>query len=700
MYSIEKFQLSFRKEVQMKYFSIITILLLIFGGCNSSNDAGNTQSVNSSLVFQWDQIGPESGFVSSIKFHPTIDCLVWASGDDMSGLYKSVNCGNSWELIQTPKNFSAYSITFDPANPNIIYAPSHFGFGLLKSVDGGITWSLNQAGLPLSVNNRRAFQLAIHPSVTSNLILAVQDGLYRSTNSGLNFTKLPISWGTSFMAAVYTNTGRLVAGAINGVFKYSDDNGSTWVDLFTASLPIVQMKMSNSALYIAYADGTLQYLDLPNFSTGGNLNLGSSGITTDALVDLEVVSGASRSTDTLYLGTSKKSSVSTTRWGLFKSTNGGSTWTQLTNNLNNVSIFRTAVDPNNPNRLLVASSSAAGVFKSSDGGSTFTKSSTGIKALTSLAFAQNPLNPNELALSSSVGLGMSTSFSSLDGGLTWSQVSEFLGSDGVLNINFDPIVAGRVLVGSFNSGVHLSTNGFAGPYTRVINSALKISKIVRDHKNSNIIYALATEGSPSGDIRTYYSNNNGSSFNIRNSLYASDLEPHPTVANVAIATSILDAFVTSDGFLSMHSVGLGSQATAQGALSAVGFNPNDGSEVWVGGKSGGLYKTKNFNSSGTGIVWQTVSSPAVRAMISKILIKNEFGKKVIYISSFGGDIYWDMSGALGLWRSEDDGITWEEVSKSLFSCTSFWSFEGVIGATNEYWGQMWGGGLYKLKVSK
>lgn len=686
--------------------ALLSLLFLASFGCSSASNESPyvpppTDPQTSGSSGQWTHVGPETGFVPSVRFHPTENCVVWASGDDMSGLYKSTDCGVNWVRASTPPNMSSYYLTFNPSDPRKMYAINFFGLGILKSTDSGTNWALSQSGLPSAKNNRRAFQVAIHPSSSSTIIVATQAGLFRSLDDGVNFTNLNISWGTAFQAVVFSPSGRLFAGDIAGVFKYSDDNGSTWIDMLTASLPVSEMHVSSNALYILYVDGTLQYLDLPNMATGGFLNIGSTGITTDALVTLTVVSGASQNTDTLYLGTSKKASLPSDRWGLFKSINGGSTWNHLMNNLSDISIFRIAVNPNDPNLLLVSSSSSGGIFRSTDGGATFTHSSKGLQAVAALGFAQNPHNPDELVLSSSVGYGMGQTYRSTNLGTTWTILPEINGADGSLSWNFDPAQNGVVLAGMIGTGVYRSTTGVTGSFSRVVSTNVKIPKIVRDQINSNIVYALATEGAqgtPTTDIRVYYSSNGGSSFNIRSSLYAADLATHPSNTNEAIAASVNDAFVSSDGFATQYSAQASAIATGENGLSAIAFDPTASNTVWVGGSKGGLYKSINYNSTGTGMTWETIPSPVSNVLISKILIRNEDSVKTIYVASFGGDIYWNISGKLGLFKSVDNGVSWTELSTDLNPCTSFWNFTPVIGSAKDLWGQLWGGGLFRFTL--
>jgi hypothetical protein len=75
--------------------------------CSKGSDESPAPAPPTNPMVSWTFKGAFGGYVPSISFHSSKRCEVWASGDDMSGLYKSTDCGSSWQLISSPKNVSS-----------------------------------------------------------------------------------------------------------------------------------------------------------------------------------------------------------------------------------------------------------------------------------------------------------------------------------------------------------------------------------------------------------------------------------------------------------------------------------------------------------------------------------------------------------------------------------------------------------------
>ncbi len=149
---------------------------------------------------------------------------------------------------------------------------------------------------------------------------------------------------------------------------------------------------------------------------------------------------------TLYAGTDA---------GLFKSTDAGGTWSAAPGLPVGASVIALAIDPVTPTTLYAGASSLARVFKSTDAGATWSAADTGLPVDDSAttfksAFAIDPVTPSILYYAVWTG-GV---FKSSDAGGTWTA----LGLEGE-SIAIDPVTPSTLYVGTgFAGGVSKSTD--------------------------------------------------------------------------------------------------------------------------------------------------------------------------------------------------------------------------------------------------
>lgn len=200
--------------------------------------------------------------------------------------------------------------------------------------------------------------------------------------------------------------------------------------------------------------------------------------------------------------------------GLWKSTNGGTSWTTNTDNFPVTGFSDLAFDPTNTNIMYAATgdgdagdSYSNGVYKSTDGGTTW--------AITGLTFPissgvlirrliVNPTNPQIVMAVGSMGIRRST-----NGGTTWTSVS----TTNTHDIEFKPGDPNTVYAGgttfrkSTDGGVTWAT--IAGVPASGTSNRLAIAVTPA---NPNFVYVLASNNSGSGFLGFLHSNNSGTTF--------------------------------------------------------------------------------------------------------------------------------------------------------------------------------------------
>jgi photosystem II stability/assembly factor-like uncharacterized protein len=349
------------------------------------------------------------------------------------GVYKSTDGGASWSAgavnfgMPTPPN-GAYvlvnALAIDPQNPSTLYAGTNIG--VLKTTDGGTSWSAANFGLPNDTPNgfygTSVNALAIDPQNTSTVYAAVNnmnglspsDGLFKSTDGGASWNALKpgplccvfaLAIDPQSPSALYAVLGPDVSpGPFSRLFK-STDAGESWADTGLPRVLAVAIDPLDSGRLYAGTDG------------GGVFRSGDGGTSWSAINSGLRASGVynlvtdPQNTSTLYATVSACCPPSA---GLFKSTDGGTSWSLASSGLPENVVGPPAIDPQNPSTIYTGGWDWAGVFKSTDGGVSWSAANSGLNLQVVSTLVIDPQNSSTIYAGGWRGL-----FKSADGGATW-----------------------------------------------------------------------------------------------------------------------------------------------------------------------------------------------------------------------------------------------------------------------------------------
>jgi len=315
-------------------------------GIYKTTDAGTT----------WSKINQGFGsktHVSAIAINPTNSNIVlvafasgnWFTGDiSNEGIWRSTNAGSTWSKVLSMQD--AEDIVFDPTNPNRVYCTAGGTYttaGVYYSDNGGVNWNQSSSGLPPTSSMNRV-QIALANSLPSTLytIVSTDDTnyptqAYKSTNSGATWSRIS---ATANLGGSY--------------------DGKTWTDQGWYDLTIaVKPTDPNFVLF-----GNVELHKTTNGSTINvvrNLSGPFSGTTawdSPMHVDYHKIVFAPSDPNYIYVGCDG---------GIYRSTNGGSTWSSLNNSLSTLQFYRIASQPNNEN-ILLGGAQDNGVFRTSNKG--------------------------------------------------------------------------------------------------------------------------------------------------------------------------------------------------------------------------------------------------------------------------------------------------------------------------------------------
>jgi photosystem II stability/assembly factor-like uncharacterized protein len=208
-------------------------------GLMKTTDAGNSWTI----VYD-----PGGGDLQEAPLYvdPTNDAVLYATpvdNSESSMIFKSIDGGAHWRTL-----LSGYSVinsfVIDPTAPSVLYAVDT-GRGILKSTDGGETWaSVYTVPWPTFI-----WALAVDPSSPSRLYAGTSAGVHRSLDGGATWTPLP-SAPPSFdlYELAVDRTGTLLrAATAAGLYEYR-------LDKQPATVAVVEYYDAASDHYFITAD--------------------------------------------------------------------------------------------------------------------------------------------------------------------------------------------------------------------------------------------------------------------------------------------------------------------------------------------------------------------------------------------------------------------------------------------------------------
>jgi photosystem II stability/assembly factor-like uncharacterized protein len=166
------------------------------------------------------------------------DSAPWLE-DTLSLVYASDDYGQSWTRVGPTQPISpVVDIAYDAVDPGLVYMATE-GSGLWKSTDGGNTWQL----MPKPGGQSEINGIAPHPTISGYLVVGVSGGeyagVYSSQDAGETWTFLDSYVGTPL---VYTPSAPPVLYGRRAIPQYwglvrSYDNGQTWEQMPDAPYP-------------------------------------------------------------------------------------------------------------------------------------------------------------------------------------------------------------------------------------------------------------------------------------------------------------------------------------------------------------------------------------------------------------------------------------------------------------------------------
>jgi PKD repeat protein/photosystem II stability/assembly factor-like uncharacterized protein len=372
-----------------------TILAATSGGIYRSTDAGAT----------FTQV--QAGAFKDMEFKPNDYNTVYCCGSEF---YKSTDNGQTWTKITSglpvATNVSRMAIAVTEADDNYVYLiaglpqPNYGTEGFYRSTNSGTGFTkISTPGL----GTQQWYDLCIDasPGNSQEILLGGQTDFLRSTNGGSSWSQNGGNTHVDYHDVIYTNNNSYYLACDGGIYR-TTNSGSSWSNL-NNNLEISQMygfgQSSNNANLIinGWQDNGTNRLNGVTWSQilGGDGMLCFIDWNNNNNMWAEYYNGAlQRSTNggasfSSAIGNINEAGAWVTPWlqdpvasgtiyagfiNVWKSTNGGTSWTKLSTFTNTATLNTLAVSAAN-NQVLWAAKAGA-LYKSSNGGSSWTTITT------------------------------------------------------------------------------------------------------------------------------------------------------------------------------------------------------------------------------------------------------------------------------------------------------------------------------------
>jgi Abnormal spindle-like microcephaly-assoc'd, ASPM-SPD-2-Hydin len=590
--------------------------------------------------------GPDSGEVTDLVIDPggSADQTIYIAAND-GGIWKSTDAGSSW----VPKtdfmpSLSMGAVALDPANSSIVYAGTGNlfdgggiftkGVGIYKSVDAGETWSILGENIFRNVGINRI----VLPS-SNILLVATNSGLFRSADGGRTFGAnapvfndgLPILSGfISDLSLDSASPSTTVYAAVSGqgLFKSTDGGVTFPVNLF--SNPGAPPSPFN---FIAFAQSTQP------------------------------------DNQTMYASVQPYSPSS----GLFKSTDGGTTWNFLADASNRAAENGGAqlaydqtlgVDPQNANRVYLGFQE---LYVSTNGGANFSTPATSRNKIHwdhhCIVFSPGThlgTPPSQLYVGTDGGIATST-----DGGSSWSNLNNGIATNLFVGIDIGRGSAANnafTFGGTQDTGTiehrpsfpgtdwHLGVDGDGGP-------------VVVDPSNPLRVY-----GSDDGDYM--FTSNGGDNWTFPTAA-STGLPPDGARPPNCMGTprgvdpNSSAVVYVSQGNQLFQSIDTGATFTLMrsfpAAITSVATVSLDSNTLWVGLQDGTVQRTANA-LAGAGSNWSAFSAGLPVGRRAEALAIDPFNVSYVAVVYSGFSAINPINRTQHVYLTKNNGATWSDIS--------------------------------------
>ncbi|MGY5856065.1 MAG: hypothetical protein RTS72_05645 [Candidatus Thorarchaeota archaeon] len=611
--------------------------------------------------------GPYGGLINCIEIDPTNPDVMYAAGAG-SAVFKSINSGASWSVVGTLQSVTPQilDLQLSAANPQVMYARTDKSENvgdheLFMSSNGGVSWTRIDQEM-------NVFHIALHPTNPLVVVAVMWDAMvYVTDNGGTSWTNITgnlprepmkdiaISGDSEYWVGVGDSDNGSLYHTTNGGVSWQEQNlnNPTWTFINSIMIHPTNSSIVYTTVTVetdAFADPDTDYLYR---TTDGGTNWES--LNTDTTIILLAIV-PSDGFDTIYTAFGGK---------IRRTSNDGMTWVDITPPPSTRDPFDIAIDPTDNNTIYLPKMTY-GIYKSTNGGVTWTTLTEGLYNTNACLVITSPDEDSETVYVAAVeGTG---TFRTDDAGATW----RWLDGGGIDHPHADEIrinphdtetvweIAdiGKIYITN-NGGVNWTwkynpQNGYGFRYS-------PIHTIETAPSDEKILYAVK------GGWGIFRSDDGGQGYDFLAESevdYSYTLAIHPTDPDTVYSGYNPKVFQdwamvrkTTDGGTSWETV---LNVTGSNGITSVVIDPSDPDVVYAGSISetgGEVYK-----SIDAGLNWTKLNDnfTMCTVMAQPQLVVNPSNPGIAYAGTWLG----------GTWKTIDAGATWTLLENAPISATA------------------------------
>lgn len=610
---------------------------------------------NRSVAANWSFIGPGvvpgngggTGRINCLAIDPGNSNILWA-GTACGGLWKSTDGGATWSSnTDLLPSISISDIAIDPTNTQIMYLATgdkygiywqyetwgQYSAGVLKSTDGGATW--NPTGLSYALSNVAVIQrLIIDPSNTNTLYAATHAGIFKSTDAAVSWNNIRTGKFYDIEMKPGDNT-TLYAGDSIGLIR-TINSGANWnyiSGITSNGRTSIAVTPANSAVVYVWAEGgDFSYSN--NSATSFTTRTDPSGDCTPYGYYDMVLEVSPINENILFTG----------GLDIARTTNGGNSWTTVSDwagwpGPNYVHADNKALKFAPGSSQTIYSCNDGGIFRSTDQGGTWGDLSNGIDIKQYYRIGASYLTPSLI-----YGGAQDNGTDKIMGVNTATQVNGADGEDCLVDFTDDNIV----FVSSQGGYFLKSTDGGATFNPLSQGGCDWTSPIIMDPTNHNIMYLGGGDVYKSVDNGDNWSNASNGAFD-GSCVYS--LEVCAGSPSYIYAATFGNIYRSINGGASWTTI-TGSLPVSSAAITGIAISDSDPDAAWVS-FSGFASGNKVYYTGDGGVSWANVSGTIPNIPVNCIEYQNG-SNDLLYIGTDLGVFYTD--GSLNDWFPYNTGL--------------------------------------------